>query len=137
MMALFTTDYSAGKVATCGTLAIMKHQLPRRRFLAQFAATGLLAGTARALPFAPPPADSDAQVFAAAPREFLFPTSVAYCQTGRLGASPREVVNALVEGIQNLERDLPDWGYFQSDGEPLTGYQQLTEFRAEAGAFIN
>jgi isopenicillin-N epimerase len=116
----------------------MAYRLPRRSFLSQIAATGLLAAsdTARALPFQPQ-ADSDAAVFAAARREFLFPTSVAYCQTGTLGASPREVVNALVEGIQNLERDLPDWGYLQSDGEPLTGYQQLTDFRAEAGAFIN
>ncbi len=32
---------------------------------------------------------------------------------------------------------MPDWPYFQADGEPLTGYQLLTEFRAEAGAFIN
>jgi isopenicillin-N epimerase len=88
------------------------------------------------VPFDPPP-DSDAAVFAAARREFLFPTNIAYCQTGTLGASPREVVSALVEGIQNLERDLPDWGYLQSDGEPLTGYQPLTDFRAEASAFLN
>ncbi len=114
----------------------MNRQLARRSFLSQFAASGLLAaatGAARALPFHPP-ADSDAAVFAAVRREFLFPSSIAYCQTGTLGASPREVVSALVDGIQNLERDLPDWGYLQSDGEPLTGYQQLTEFRAEAGA---
>jgi isopenicillin-N epimerase len=117
----------------------MNHRLGRRSFLSQFAGTGVLAATGaeRALPFHPPAADSDAAVFAAARREFLFPTSVAYCQTGTLGASPREVVNALVEGIQNLERDLPEWGYLQSDGEPLTGDQQLTDFRAEAGAFIN
>jgi selenocysteine lyase/cysteine desulfurase len=117
----------------------MTQPLPRRSFLSQIAATGLLAanGAARALPFQPPATDSDAAVFAAARREFLFPTNIAYCQTGTLGASPREVVSALVEGIQNLERDLPEWGYLQSDGEPLTGYQQLTDFRAEAGAFIN
>src|ERR1022692_4482352 len=114
----------------------MSQHLPRRSFLSQIAATSLLAGAASAVPFEPP-ADSDAAVFAAARREFLFPASIAYCQTGTLGASPREVVSALVEGIQNLERDLPDWGYLQSDGEPLTGYQQLTDFRAEAGAFLN
>ena len=114
----------------------MSQHLPRRSFLSQIAATSLLAGAASAVPFEPP-ADSDAAVFAAARREFLFPASIAYCQTGTLGASPREVVSALVEGIQNLERDLPEWGYLQSDGEPLTGYQQLTDFRAEAGAFLN
>ncbi len=81
--------------------------------------------------------DPDAKVFAAARKQFLFPTSVTYCNTGTLGASPREVMTALVGGLQNLERDLPDWPYFQADGEPLTGYQQLAEFRTEAGAFIN
>ncbi len=92
---------------------------------------------AHSTPFAPVPDDTDAQVFAAARREFLFPANVAYCQTGTLGASPREVVTALVEGIQNLERDLPDWPYYQNDGEPLTGYQSLTGFRAEAGRFLS
>ena len=43
----------------------------------------------------------------------------------------------VVQGLQQLEHDLPDWPYFQADGEPLTGYQQLADFRAEAGAFIN
>src|SRR5262249_16719659 len=38
---------------------------------------------------------------------------------------------------QELERNLPDWSYAQSEGEPLTGYQPLLEFRAEAGQFLN
>src|SRR6202035_939980 len=75
--------------------------------------------------------DSDAAVFAAARKQFLFPTSVTYCNTGTLGASPRPVVEALVNGIQRLEHDLPDWPYSQADGEPLTGYQPLTSYRGE------
>jgi isopenicillin-N epimerase len=122
----------------------------RRQFLAQLAASGVLAagmvpvtslaaqeaGEPATL-FAPSADDPDAAVFAAARKQFLFPTSVTYCNTGTLGASPREVMNALVGGLQQLEHELPDWPYFQADGEPLTGYQQLAEFRAEAGAFIN
>jgi selenocysteine lyase/cysteine desulfurase len=42
-----------------------------------------------------------------------------------------------VNSIQDLERNLPDWDYTHSDGEPLTGYQPLLEFRAEAGQFLN
>ena len=121
----------------------------RRQFLSQLAASGALAGFAPALnwgqtpnsdevePFAPSADDPDEKVFAAARKQFLFPTSVTYCNTGTLGASPREVMTALVGGLQDLERELPDWPYFQADGEPLTGYQQLKDFRAEAGAFIN
>jgi selenocysteine lyase/cysteine desulfurase len=119
----------------------MPHPLARRSFLFHLAASGSLAAlapkTALSREFQPGAGDSDAAVFAAARREFLFPDSVAYCQTGTLGASPREVVDALVNGIQDLERHLPDWPYTQSDGEPLTGYQPLLEFRAEAGAFLN
>lgn len=122
----------------------------RRQFLSQLAASGVLAagvvpswrfdapnGLADGEPFMPTADDTDAGVFAAARKQFLFPTNVTYCNTGTLGASPREVMTALVGGLQNLERDLPDWPYFQADGEPLTGYQQLADFRAEAGAFIN
>ena len=128
----------------------MSNVTDRRQFLSHLAASGILAagvvpswrfdapsGLADVEPFMPTADDTDAIVFAAARKQFLFPTNVTYCNTGTLGASPREVMTALVGGLQNLERDLPDWPYFQADGEPLTGYQQLADFRAEAGALIN
>ena len=121
--------------------------LGRRHFLAQLAASGVAAGMVPSLeaplrllgeePFTIGPEDDDAKVFAAARKRFLFPTSVTYCNTGTLGAIPRDVMDVVVKGLQQLEQELPDWPYFQADGEPLTGYQPLTEFRAEAGAFIN
>src|SRR5215469_1412507 len=115
----------------------MDHALRRREFLTRLgwgaAAVGLAPGGLGARqfpalgipPFAVSPADSDERVFAAARREFLFPTDVTYCNTGTLGASPREVVAALVKGTERIESTLPDWPYFQSDREPLTGYQPL------------
>ena len=128
----------------------MSHRPARRQFLSQLAASSVLAagfvptfrfdapeGLLDPVPFAPHAADSDEKVFAAARKQFLFPTSVTYCNTGTLGASPREVMTALVSGLNTLERELPDWAYFQADGEPLTGYQQLVDFRTEVGAFIN
>lgn len=130
----------------------MSEPANRRQFLAQLAASGALASgvlpalghaatppadTIDATPFLPSADDADDKVFAAARKQFLFPTTVTYCNTGTLGASPREVMAALVGGLQHLERDLPDWPYFQADGEPLTGYQQLADFRQEAGAFLN
>lgn len=129
----------------------------RRQFLAQLASSGALASSALAsgtlagfapmslfddgtsldaTPFAPAADDPDAKVFAAARKQFLFPTNVTYCNTGTLGASPKEVMAALVGGLQALEQELPDWPYFQADGEPLTGYQPLLDFRTEVGAFI-
>lgn len=125
----------------------MTSQLPRRDFLTRLGATGFAAGFAPSLealaglaprdPFVLPDTDDDAAIFAAARTRFLFPTSVTYCNTGTLGATPKDVMDVMVQGLERLERELPDWPYFQADGEPLTGYQQLTEFRTEAGAFIN
>ena len=126
-------------------------RLSRRRFLAQSSiagAAGLVAGTpafARSRPqgtpplppFAPAATDADAAVFAAARRRLLFPDTVTYCNTGTLGASPWDVVSVMNQHVERLEHDLPDWPYFQADGEPLTGYQQLAGARAKIGAFIN
>jgi selenocysteine lyase/cysteine desulfurase len=116
----------------------------RRRFLSMLAAPGLLLGAvpasgaaARETAFAPDPGADDASLFAAARGQFLIPEGVAYCNTGTLGASPREVVEALTEGIHRLEVDLAAWPYEQPDGEPLTGYQKLPEVRAALGRFVN
>jgi selenocysteine lyase/cysteine desulfurase len=117
----------------------------RRRFLSTLAAApGLLAAStpgvealAGLVPFTPAPQADDASVFAAARRHFLIPANTVYCNTGTLGASPREVVDALTLGIRRLETTLADWPYEQADGEPLTGYQQLVEVRASAGRFVN
>ena len=95
-----------------------------------------LDGAPRA-PFIPPQDASDAAVFAEARKHFLIPEGVAYGNTGTLGASPREVVDALVEGTRRLEIELADWPYFQADGEPLTGYQELTSFREAVGKLLN
>jgi isopenicillin-N epimerase len=116
----------------------------RRRFISNLAIPGLLVGAAPALeslarlaPLEPGAQADDASVFAAARGHFLIPAGVAYCNTGTLGASPREVVDALTEGIRRLETDLAAWPYEQADGEPLTGYQRLDAARAAAGRFIN
>jgi len=111
----------------------------RRSFLS--GALGLAAlGTARGAgatgPFVPPPGADDAEVFRAARRELLFPEAVTYCNTGTLGASPREVVEALEAATRRNEASLPDWPYFQADGEPLTGYQQLREARGRVAALL-
>ncbi len=115
----------------------------RRRFLST-AVPGLVFATAsaakalsREAAFVPDAQANDASVFAAAREHFLIPAGVAYCNTGTLGASPREVVEALTEGIRRIETDLAAWPYEQPDGEPLTGYQQLLEVRQAAGRFVN
>src|SRR6266704_4363648 len=128
----------------------MTDQLGRRAFLSGVAASGLLTGVAPVLGaatgaheckseagdlkpssalFVPSTQDSDAAVFAEARKHFLIPKGVAYCNTGTLGASPREVVDALVNGTRALESRLADWPYEHPEGEPLTGYQPSLEIR--------
>src|SRR5262245_18077089 len=116
----------------------------RRHFLSTVAVPGILAGispaleaAARLAPFQPRADDPDASVFAEARQHFLIPAGIAYCNTGTLGASPREVVDALTNGIRKLESELANWPYEQADGEPLTGYQQLAGVRTTIGRFIN
>ncbi len=79
---------------------------------------------------------SDADVFARLRGDLLFPRDVTYCNTGTLGAIPRQVMDAMVNGLRNTEASLPDWPYFQADGEPLTGYQPLMAARTTAAKFL-
>ena len=91
--------------------------LERREFLKRTALSGLALGAmpspglalrgepdAAPVPFAPAAEDADASVFASARKQLLFPTSVTYCNTGTLGASPRPVVDAMNNGVEKLER---------------------------------
>lgn len=86
--------------------------LDRRKFLTTGAA-GLLGaslfqtrGSAAdtVQPFTPRPDDTDENVFAEARKQFLFPTSVTYGNTGTLGACPRAVMQAYLGGLERLER---------------------------------
>ncbi len=109
----------------------------RRGFLGALAAAPLVHGLlARGGAEAQAPSSEDAEVFARLRGELLFPRDVAYCNTGTLGSSPREVLDAMVGGLRRTEATLPDWPYFQADGEPLTGYQPLLAVRTAAARFL-
>jgi isopenicillin-N epimerase len=127
--------------------------LDRRGFLSRLAGAAAVAGVASpaldmlavfpapaATPgsvFLPGFAEPDAALFAEARKHFLIPKGVTYCNTGTLGASPREVVDALVNGTRSLETRLAAWAYDHPEGEPLTGYEPELGIRTAVGAFIN
>lgn len=122
----------------------LTNSVGRRAFLSLSGSAVLLAASRPVLSseavdastFAPKPDDTDSAIFAAARGEFMFSPEITYCNTGTLGAMPRDVLNAQTEGLGRLERELPDWPYYQADGEPLTGYQKLEDIRADVGNFI-
>ena len=127
--------------------------LDRRGFLSRLAGAAATAGAApsafnllaifptpAATPgsvFQPRPSEPDPAVFAEARKHFLIPKGVAYGNTGTLGASPREVVDALANGTRALEIRLAAWPYDHPEGEPLTGYEPSLGIRTAVGAFIN
>lgn len=86
--------------------------------------------------FTPQADDTDAAVFAAARRELMFSPDITYCNTGTLGAMPRDVLNAQVDGLTRLEAELPDWPYYTPIGSPLSGYQKREDIRTDIGNFI-
>ncbi len=113
----------------------------RRSFLGALAGAPLAHavlghGTAEASALQVAAAATDAEVFARLRAQFLFPREVTYCNTGTLGAMPHEVVNAMTDSIRSTESNLPDWPYFQADGEPLTGYQPLHAARTTVARFL-
>lgn len=113
----------------------------RRNFLGALAAAPLIHGVlGRGAPEAAIAPDSavttDAEVFERLRSEFLFPRDVTYCNTGTLGPIPRQVMDAMVNGLRGTEAALPDWPYFQADGEPLTGYQPLLAARTRVARFL-
>jgi len=122
----------------------MANSLGRRAFLSLSGSAVVLAASRTSLAgeatgtrnFLPSPDDDDAEIFAAARREFLFPTEVAYCNTGTLGAMPRGVLDAQTDELRRLEAELPDWPYYTPIGAPLTGYQPREDIRADIGSFI-
>jgi hypothetical protein len=68
----------------------------RRDFLGTLAAIPLVAGALKAQGQGSP---TDAEVFARLRADLLFPKDVTYCNTGTLGAVPREVMDALTNGL--------------------------------------
>ena len=78
----------------------------------------------------------EAELFARLRADLHFAPDVVYCNTGTLGATPRGVMAAMVNRLQSTETSLPDWPYFQADGEPLTGYQPLLDARRRIGQLL-
>src|SRR6185436_6866272 len=96
-----------GFLSRLGASAVVVSAAPAVDLLGLFPAPAATPGSV----FRPSPAEPDAALFAEARKHFLIPKGVAYCNTGTLGASPREVVDALVNGTRALETRLAAWAY--------------------------
>jgi len=69
-------------------------------------------------------------------RHFLVPEGYVYCNTGTLGASPREVVDATLVFARRLEENLVRFDYHDDPEPPLSGYDKADKYRDMLARFV-
>jgi isopenicillin-N epimerase len=120
--------------------------LDRRSFLGSFASAALLARTGRSGRSVPapdpgpawPPAvfQDDESYWRALRREFLIPADEAFFNTGTLGASPKVVLQAVIDHMTQVDATLAHWDYKPEHPDYFTGYRPETDLRAKLAALI-
>jgi selenocysteine lyase/cysteine desulfurase len=122
-----------------------KIMIYRRSFLRGLFALGLLplaktsAIAASEMDTPPTPSsDNDPHYWKWVRRQFLFPPGEAYFNTGTLGASPRQVVDAVTASIRDVEATMiTHYDYKPEHVEYIAGYRPQIELRKKAGSIIN
>jgi isopenicillin-N epimerase len=69
--------------------------------------------------------------------EFLIPRDEAFFNTGTLGASPRVVLNAVIEHMTHVDRDIAHWDYKAGHENYFTGYYPEEQVRGKLAGLIN
>lgn len=117
----------------------------RRSFLARVtaAAAALAASPERAFSAPPPPrwpprdGLPDAEFWAELRKQFLIPAGEAFFNTGTLGASPLPVLNAVIEHMRHVDRDIAHWDYKAGHENYFTGYYAEEGVRTKLARLIN
>ncbi|HEX8696996.1 MAG TPA: aminotransferase class V-fold PLP-dependent enzyme [Longimicrobium sp.] len=82
------------------------------------------------------PADGGRDFWRTLRGEFLIPRDEAFFNAGTLGASPRAVLQAVVDHMTHVERDLAHWDYHPDHERFYTGYYPELPLRAKLGQVI-
>lgn len=116
----------------------------RRKFLKALAAVGgaVLAMPGRLAGFVRGPGaearmpgpDADWQEIR---NQFLIPRDEAFFNTGTLGSSPRVVLEAVMEHMTHVDRDIAHWDYKEGHENYFTGYYPELWLREKLGRLIN
>ena len=83
------------------------------------------------------PKDSDPNYWRWIRQQFLIPADEAYFNTGTLGARPRQVHDAVVNHMREIEQTLAHFDYKPGHPEYFAGYLPQVELRKKAGSIIN
>jgi isopenicillin-N epimerase len=97
---------------------------------------GAAAGTVPA-PLRRVAAATDAEFWAELRKEFLIPPDEAFFNTGTLGSSPRAVLDAVIEHMTHVDRDIAHWDYKDGHENYFTGYYPEEWVRAKLARLIN
>jgi isopenicillin-N epimerase len=119
--------------------------LDRRAFLGSFASAALLsrarlraAGSAAESPPAWPPAafQDDEGYWRTLRREFLIPADEAFFNTGTLGSTPRVVLQAMADDLNQVAGTIAHWNYKAGTPDYITGYNPETALRTALATLI-
>lgn len=69
--------------------------------------------------------------------QFLIPADEAFFNTGTLGSSPRAVLDAVVEHMTHVERDIAHWDYKPDHEQFFTGYFPEMGVRTKIAEAVN
>jgi isopenicillin-N epimerase len=100
--------------------------------------TDLAAGPAPSPPAAPAwPEDSDPAFWDRIRDQFYFPRGQAYFNTGTLGATPRPVLERVIEDMRTLAATVPFWDYSPRTPDWISGYSPQIPLREKLGKLVN
>ena len=118
--------------------------LNRRHFFRTFAVTPLVAAGAgaKAQPAAPPtvppwPDDSDPQFWDRLREQFYLKPGEAYFNTGTIGATPRPVLERVIEDMRTLQATLTRWDWSPFMPNWISGYAPEVPLRRKLAKLVN
>ncbi len=117
--------------------------MPRRSFVRGMTALGLWPLTqAPVLASEPaePPAglgEDDPGYWRWVRQQFCIPLDEAYFNTGTLGACPRQVLDAALDSMREMEKTIARYDYRPEHPEYIAGYRAQEDLRKKAGGILN
>ena len=110
----------------------------RRDFVRLLGAIGFLpAATAAAASAETWPAADDPHFWSWIRGQFYVPTGQSYFNVGTLGACPRQVIEAVVNSMRDIEQTIAEYDYRPEHTEYISGYRKQEELRTKVAALIN
>jgi selenocysteine lyase/cysteine desulfurase len=83
------------------------------------------------------PAAADPRYWHWIREQFSIPAGEAYFNVGTLGARPRQVTDAVIDHMREIERTIARYDYRPEHPEYIAGYRKQEELRAKVASLLN